>query len=45
MIKLNGAIPDEFHAAIAESGRTYGCDICRRSARSTGQLQQPRIPR
>ncbi|HLJ54902.1 MAG TPA: tRNA epoxyqueuosine(34) reductase QueG [Chthonomonadaceae bacterium] len=27
-IELKGPIPDEFHPAIAQTGRIFGCDIC-----------------
>jgi epoxyqueuosine reductase len=27
-IELKGEIPQEFHAAIAEGGHLYGCDVC-----------------
>ncbi|HEY5219872.1 MAG TPA: tRNA epoxyqueuosine(34) reductase QueG [Gemmatimonadaceae bacterium] len=27
-IELKGEIPEEFHAAIADGGHLYGCDVC-----------------
>jgi epoxyqueuosine reductase len=46
-IELKGEIPREFHAAIAEGGHLYGCDVCQEvcpwNVKFAREVEEPRF--
>ena len=46
-IELKGEIPREFHAAIAEGGHLYGCDVCQEvcpwNVKFAREVKEPRF--